>query len=456
MNRRTMMKTTAASMLMSGLPLTGQPVFAADPVTPASAQDTNLSPLSIAARNAWIYGLALIENAKSRADVLKRGKPNTVVHEGKLVDASWRDVTTPNNDTLYSRSWINLTEGPVEIQVPKGGDRYVSVALMDMYMNNFAILGTRTTGNDGGTYKLVGPKDPIEDAFTIRAPTPWVWSTLRVLVNGPQDLDTARSIQNKFKVTGPAADFPPEYAERSAPWQEFLTSVQKLVLENPPPVTDERYFETMSPLGLSMSGGFDPSRFDETQSAEIDAGFLAAKKWLRSAGRPGPVINNWSYPKATLGDFGDDFLYRAQVAIAGLGALPMVEAMYLRPVSDSGNPNFDSNKVWRLILPGSALPPVDAFWSLSMYEQTPEGQYFFVDNPLDRYVIGDRSPDLVRMEDGGIDIWMSRTPPPANIQTNWLPTPAERPFSVFFRGYLPKDEFMSWEYKMPKLTEVVG
>lgn len=450
MDRRSVLKAAAAVALppflagavdAKALEMAGQPA-------------DDLSPLTRAARDAWIYGLALIENAASRADVLKRGAPNTVIHERELVTWDWKDVTTPNTDTLYSRSWINLNDGPVRITVPRSGERYVSVQMMDMYMNSFQVLGTRTTGDDGGTYTLVGPQDRSDDVLAIRSPTPWVWITLRVLVDGPPDLAAAHAVQEGFRVVGPASRHPPAYASRAAPWAQFFASVQALIAENPPPATDTAVFRNMAPLGLGMKGGFDARRFTEAQGIEIQAGIAAAKALMRSRGRQGSIVGGWAYPKFTLGDFGQDYLYRAQVALGGLGALPIVEAMYLRPLSETGSLDFDSAKAWTLKLPGNALPAVDAFWSISMYEATPDGQYFFFRNPIDRYAIGDRTPGLIRGADGGINIWMSRTKPSENSRANWLPTPPERPFSLVFRGYLPNDDLLNGRYHMPRLAPV--
>lgn len=454
MNRRNLLKGTAAIGLVGFTPSILNSAAASVGQNRPKETKASLSPLALASMNAWLYGLALIENAKSRADVLQYVGPNEVYHQRDLVTWDWHDVTTPNNDTLYSRSWIDLRQGPVKVTVPAGGDRYVSVAFMDMYMNNFAILGTRTTGSDGGTFTLVGPSEPTDDPLAIRSPTPWVWSTLRVLVSGTEDLDAARLVQSEFAVEGSGASIPPAYPRRDAGWRDLFAGIQALIIENPPPIADTAIFQTMKPLGVGMMGGFDANRFTAAQASEIEAGIGAAIAKMRSPGQRGAVRNGWSYPKFTLGDFEQDYLYRALVAIAGLGALPIREAMYLRPVSDEGTANFDSNRTWRLTIPGDALPPVDAFWSVSMYEQTPENQYYFIQNPIDRYMISDRTPDLIRRSDGGVDIWMSREAPAAGMEVNWLPTPSERPFSLVFRGYLPQDELLYGHYTLPQLTPV--
>lgn len=425
---------------------------------PGVAGGQRLSPLAAAAEEAWLYGLALIENAGARDEVRRGGTaPNAMLHAQDLTTPSNQFVTTPNNDTLYSRAWLDLSAGPVRVTLPRTGSRYISVALMDMYTNNFAVLGTRTTGGEAGSFTIVGPTATTDDPRAIRSPTRWVWLLSRVLVDGAPDLAAARAVQDAVRLEGPAMRWtarPP--VSRTADAMTYFGAVQVLLAENPPPLTDDAFFARIRPLGLGPRGGFDPSRFSRAERAEIEAGVAAARQRLRGTRRQGPVANGWSYPKANLGDYGQDYFYRAQVALGGLAALPNAEAMYMRPVNAEGGNPFDSSQTWVLRLPGDRLPPVDAFWSLTMYRMTPEGQYFFFDNPIDRYAIGDRTAGLKRGADGGIDIWMARTDPGPERRANWLPTPAEGPFGVVFRAYLPKPALIEGAYRLPPLERITG
>ncbi|WP_082102625.1 DUF1254 domain-containing protein [Sphingomonas sp. Ag1] len=441
LNRRSLL--VKGSLGAVGLPLLGSPVWAA-------AGD--LSPLAAASRDAWLYGLVLIEMAGSRAETLGSVAPNRIFHARALTTPETQRVTTPNNDTLYSRSWINLNAGPVRVTLPRTGKRYLSVAFMDMYSNNFALLGTRTTGGDGGTFTLVGPNAATTDPLAIRAPTPWVWMLSRLLVDGDADLAAANAIHGQLKLDAPAAPAPAKFATRAAPWNEYFDSVQRLIVENPPPVTDDLLFERIAPLGLGPKGGFNPNRFSADQRREIEAGIAAARTSLKSTRRQGQVIDGWVFPKLTLGDFGQDYFYRAQVSLGGLAALPRAEAMYMRPLSERGTVTFDSSENWKLTLPADRLPPVDAFWSMTMYRATNDGQYFFFDNPINRYAIGNRTAGLRKDADGGLTIWMSRNDPGAERRANWLPLPSEGPFAPVFRAYMPKPEFVDGDYHLPAMT----
>jgi len=432
--------------------LTGWAAAAA--LGPMSAAAAPVS-LQAAARDAWLYGLPLIEMAGARVEATKGVGPNVMVRSSTLTTVSSQKVTTPNNDTLYARAWIDLSKGPVTLSLPASGARYLSVALMDMYSNNFAVLGTRTTGPQGGVFTLVGPGDfapaTTTTLMTVRSPTPWVWLLARTLVDGDADLAAANAVQDGVLLTAPKVAAPQGHANRNAPWAAYFSSVQALLTENPPPATDLAWLQAFEPLGLKVVGGFDPGRFSAAEVAQIEAGVAEAKGMLRSRRRPGPVADGWVYPKANLGEFGQDYLYRAQVAVSGLAALPGVEAMYMRALSAQGVPTFDSAGRYRLRFAADRLPPVHSFWSLTMYEATPEGQAFFTPNAINRYAIGDRTPGLVKSADGSLELWLTRQDPGEARRANWLPAPAEKPFTIVMRAYLPKDELIQGSYRLPPL-----
>lgn len=440
MDRRQFLATTTAA-------LASTQVYA-QARTEIASQATASSSLRVAARNAWIWGLPLIENAEQRAARFAEGvKPNTFRHDRALVTAKGQFVTTPNNDTLYSQAWLNLEKGPVTISVPASGSRYYCVPLMDMYSNNFAIVGTRTSGPGARTFTVIGPNDTSKNPMVVRAPTNSVWVLGRTLVDGDTDLPKAHAFQDGWSIKGPAANAPKSFAKRSAPWDQYFASVQALMNESPPPVTDARVLNSMSPL-VQFGKAFDPARYTPEQVAEIKAGIGDAAGLLGQIRKTLLVRNGWSLPRFSIGDFGEDYDYRAAVAIGGLAALTPVEAMYLRASGPEGR-GFDGAQSWKLTFAADQLPPVDSFWSLSMYRLTSDGQLFFADNPIDRYTIGDRTAGLKRGADGSLDIRMSRTAPNADPNANWLPTPAEGNFVVILRAYLPKPALLSGSYQLP-------
>jgi hypothetical protein len=422
---------------------------------PAARAHAQAGDLRSAAREAWLYGLPLIEMAGARARMLGGGRGaqpaavNGFRHTRELATDQSRAITAPNNDTLYSAAWVDLTKGPVTLTIPATGARYISVAGMNMYTDNDFVLGTRTCGRGGGRYTIVGPGQAGAGPNVVRLATPHGWVLARILVDGPDDISAVHKVQDALTLSGPAGAAPPAYATRNAPAGEYFASVAQLLKSDPPPATDGALFARAAPLGLTAQGAFDPKRFDAAAMAEIDAGVVEAKKAMQAM-RPGAVVQGWSYPRSTLGYFNQDYLFRAAVALAGLAALPPSEAMYLQPVTDHGR-MITGEGPYRLHFDADKLPAVNAFWSLTMYEATADGQFFLVANPINRYSIGDRTPGLKKNPDGSLDIWITRADPGGERSANWLPAPSTGPFSLSFRAYLPKEELRDGRYRLPAL-----
>lgn len=414
--------------------------------------DNASSPLAAAAEEAWLFVLPLIEVEGACARGMALGaRMNTYAPMRNLANHRMRAITTPNNDTLYSSAQIDLSEGPVTLVVPPSGERYVSLALMDAYTNNFAVLGTRTLGPEGGRFRLIGPDEPGAGLDVVRSPTTRVWALARILVDDETDLEAARQVQAGFTIQGPEVSAPEPVAARRADWREYFASADKLLVRNPPQPSDLGVLRRIARLGLG-EGRFDPNAFTAEEQAEIEAGVARARKLSQTGGLGGGrAIDGWAYPDAALGDFGQFYGFRAQVAVSGLAALPVVEALYMRALGpDRGL--FDGTKAWRLHFPAGATPPVDGFWSLSLYEATDDGQFFFTDNVLNRYAIRDRTAGLAYNEDGSLDLWIGRDSPGAERESNWLPAPAG-PFSLFMRTYLPRPELLNGRYRLPRVEE---
>ncbi len=416
--------------------------------------DTRLTELEAAAEAAWIFALPLIELAGARArGHAATGAPMNVFSPMRnLATAKARAVTTPNNDTLYSSAQLDLAAGPVWIEIPPSGSRYVSLALMDAYTNNFAVLGTRTLGPGGGRFRLVGPEHGAVGPETIRSPTRHVWALARIFVEDETDLGAARAVQAGFRLQGPDAPVPPPPPRRSDDWADYFRGADALMAANPPPATDLAVLRRIAPLGLG-EGRFDPGAFTPAEAEAIAAGVARARQGVRGGQfGGGRVIAGWSYPDASLGDFGQAYGARAQVAVAGLAALPLVEATYLRAMGESRGV-FDGTRSWRLRFAPGGAPPVDAFWSLSLYEITPDGQFFFTDNPLGRYALRSTSPGLTPLEDGSLEILIGAADPGPERQGAWLPAP-EGPFALFLRAYIPHPDLLNGRYLVPPVEAI--
>ena len=403
--------------------------------------------LEAIAHEAWTYGLPAIEMATTRSRVLARGaQQNRFHHVHRLLTPRDREVTLPNNDTLYSSAHLDLAQGAVTLTLPAAGERYLSLALMDAWSNNFAILGTRTTGSDGGVFRLVGPNAAESAPGVIRSPTNFVWALARVLVDGPDDLGAARAIQEGIGLDAPAARPWSAVAGREADWPEYFAALATMMAANPPPATDLAVLRRIAPLGLA-DGNFDATRFSADEQAAITRGVESAREAARRSGGIGVIARGgWIEPGHSVGDFGQAYRYRAAVALKGLAAMPSVEALYLIGQGpDHGA--YDGRRQWRLRFEPERLPPVDAFWSLTLYEIMPDGQMFLTENPLRRYSIGDRTAGLRYDADGGLTILAGLNEPDSG-SANWLPAPAG-PFALAMRAYLPAARWLDGDYAMP-------
>jgi hypothetical protein len=389
------------------------------------------------ARDLWLYGLPIIEMATTRAGHLAGGmKLNRFQHARQLSDHTFRSVTSPNNDTLYSMAWLDLTQGPVTLTVPATGARYWSAGLMDMYSNNNVVLGLRTTGGKGGRYTILGPGQTGSGPDVLRCETPHGWLLVRILTDGGADLPATHAIQDGFRLEGPVGLAPPAYAGRAAAPADYFASLRALLKSDPPPATDGKVLARLAAFNAEAPG--------------VAAGVDRARQIARLAGDRQQFIQGWSYTKPNLGLYGQDYLYRALVALSGLAALPVVEAMYLRSEGEREGAYWGDD-LYRLSVP--AAMPVDAFWSLSMYAHTPDGQRFFAENPLGRYAIGDRTPGLTRNADGSLDIWIGRSNPGGARSANWLPAPKAGPFGMTMRLYLPKAEVLDGRWRLPAIEK---
>lgn len=408
---------------------------------------------------AYRYALPLYEVMRVRyATTLdpanpRRVAPNSFAHKRRLADHKDRLVTMPNNDTLYSLAVLDLSAGPVRLDVPDTGERYYSAALMDAYTNNFSIIGRRTSGTHAASYLIAGPgwdRDTgAGGAQVIHAPTPTVLLLVRILVDGPDDVAAVTALQDRFRLTAPkpeqpAPSAPPAPVPQANDAASFVAVVDRALAENPAPDDDAAMLARIAQVGIAPDAG----PLDPALAAAWKRDFPFAQKLLaRAVARPRHLEQGWSYLPMDIGNFGTDYDVRAAVALVGLMALPPEEAMYANGLHDAQDRPFDGKHRYRLHLPPGGVP-ADAFWSLSMYEMESDGRAFFTDNVLHRYAIGDRTPGLTRNPDGSLDLLIQHEPPPQALRANWLPAPAGA-FRLSMRAYQPRRELLEGKFRLP-------
>jgi hypothetical protein len=378
---------------------------------------------------------------------------NRLTHRRTLSDHTHRVVTAPNNDTLYSSAFLDLAGGPVLLTAPDAGARYFCIALMDLFTDNFFYVGTRATGGRGGRFVIAGPgwrgRAP-EGAEIVRASTNDVWLLARTLVDGPEDLAAAHALQDQIAISADhqarAIIAPP--GEDGDP-VTLLALGNEMLARSVPQRGHVRRARSFSAQGVGEGAIGFQSLAPDLQAHWRETAAQAPARYARLMNDAG-IVDGWALPPRALGDFGADDALRAAVARTGLAALGREEAMYFSCVSDSAGAPLSGAGEYVMTLPANV--PVNAFWSLTMYQAEADGRFFFVDNPIRRYSIGDRTRDLVRGADGSIAVTFSHKPPSRG--GNWLPAP-QGPWRASFRAYLPQMEMLSGRWTPPPLVQLV-
>lgn len=386
-----------------------------------------------------------------------RHAPNTLQHHRRLSDHTSRWITAPNNDTLYSNAWLDLSAGPVRIRVaamPAG--RYWSVALMDAFTNHFAMLGQRLDGVGPVDVTLLGPAqhDAVVSGRVFRAPGNDAWLFARCLVEGAADLTRSHAMQDRITLhtSAGASDATRVVPGAADDAPNFLAVVNEALARNPPPADEAALLDRWAVVGL-RPGAVDAWRdigADARQAWTTRIGALR-DQLKRAAASGRRDIQGWMAAATDIGNFGRNFALRASVALGGLGALEPAEAMYfVRYHCDAKQP-LDGRHRYTLRVPPGGIP-TDSFWSFSMYEPSADGQRFFVQNPIGRYSIGNRTEGLLPNADGSLDIALQHDVPAGErLRANWLPAPAG-PFQIALRTYLPRPELRDGRSPMPTIV----
>ncbi len=372
---------------------------------------------------------------------------NQFTHTHRRLGPDNREVVSPNNDTVYSNAWIDLSEGPVlidtpDIDTPETAERYWTLGLLDAWTNPFAYIGRRTTGNRAQRTLIHGPgwQGPVPDGVSqrIAAPGADVWLIGRFLVDDDgADAERVRRLQMQLRMSrldgsdaamrvdtlldGRATDVPPASLYREI--------VDHALARNPPPGGEALTW----PPEIDTLRVLLPLVFDE----------------LRRQDQPRQLGGGWSLPLAVHTGWGDDHLTRARVARNFIGALGIDEAMYPTAEVDAQGLSLDGSHRYELHFPPGLLPRVGAFWSLTMYRRA---DCLFVANPIDRYSIGDRTPGLRHDEDGGLTLRLQATDPGPGV--NWLPAPPGDPFYVVMRLYQPHADHLEGRYAYPPIRRL--
>jgi hypothetical protein len=414
-------------------------------------------------QQAYIYGFPMIAAYKAmyqfnvdKTNSQYKGPFNQVLSTAQVFTPKDTAIVTPNSDTPYSMLEADLRAEPIVFCVPKiEKSRYYSVQLTDMYSFNYGYVGSRATGNDAGCYMVAGPgwkgETPKGVNKVFNSETQFGLIIYRTQLFNATDINNVKKIQSGYTAqplsaylkqpappASPAIDFP-AFTEDAfkTDFPKFLNFLLQFCPEVP---EDKELRAKFATIGIAPGQPFDLAKLSDAQKAEeglgVKGGYDAIEKGVATLGKD---INGWKVGSA----FGDrafyhgDFLLRAVAARAGIFGNDAVEAMYPMTKSDgTGDPLDGSKHNFTLTFATGELPPVNAFWSVTMYDGKTQ---LLIENPINRYLINSPMlPSLKKNKDGSLTLYIQKDAPPADKKANWLPAP-DGPIYLVMRLYWPKE-----------------
>lgn len=420
-----------------------------------------ISPQDRLVMEAYTYGfpLVLMDATKNQMAI----PVNQFASLRAFPEANMKDVVSPNADTLYSQAWLDLSQEPVIFSIPDMGDRYYLYPMLDEWTNVFFSPGTRTTGQGKQTYAITGPYwqgQLPEGMKEIKAPTDIVWVIGRIQTNGPSDYAAVNKLQDQFTLSllnsnskpalgdyVPESSTPPIEQLSEMDGGAFFKKLAELLKTTKIPLRDTEYVKKFAAIGLVPGKDF----MTNMQVEQLNRAVEWAKDQIFNEWNNPPSAkdeNGWQVLVDNMGSYGYHYPLRASVAYGALGANLPEDAVYLKIAKDDKGEPLSGAFKYAIHFDKGQLPPVGAFWSITMYDD----QHFFVPNPLNKFVIRDRDP-LKFNPDGSLDIHIQNASPGVDKEVNWLPAP-EGPFNLILRLYEPEKTIINGSWLPPKVQKV--
>jgi hypothetical protein len=386
-----------------------------------------------------------------------KGPFNTIANEARVFTYKDTSIVTPNSDTPYSMLWLDLRAEPMVISVPAvDPKRYYSVQLVDGNTYNYGYIGSRATGHEAGDYLVVGPgwtgekPEGIREVF--QSTTDFSLVIFRTQLFDAGEMDNVKAVQAGYAAQ-PLSAFLKQPAPPAAPEITFPTFTKDLAKEDffefldfslqfaPVRPNEAEIRAKLAEIGVGPGKTFSFKDLDVEKKAEVLLGLAEGKRKIDEATRNnGALINGWRVGAAFGNEafFNGDWTLRAVAAQAGIYGNDAVEAMYPQTRADSDGDVLDGSKHnYRLTFPKDGLPPVNAFWSVTMYDGKTQ---LLIENPINRYLINSPMlPGMKTNEDGSLTIHIQKDSPGADKEANWLPAP-DGPIYLVMRLYWPKTE----------------
>jgi hypothetical protein len=448
------------------------------PSPPSSPAAVTADQARAIAKDAYIYGFPMVDSYRiqhsyfvNKEDPEYKGGWNEIHSIARVYTPEDTAVQTPNSDTPYSMLGADLRTEPLVLTVPPiEQDRYFSLQFVDGYTYNFAYVGSRTTGNGGGKYLLVGPNwkgekpEGINDV--IRSDTDLALVIYRTQLFGPSDIDSVKKIQAGYQVAplsvflnqpspaqAPPIDFvpplPPDQEKTSPQFFEILN----FALRFAPTLPNEKSLrDRFAQIGIGPDGSFDADKLSPDMRTAIQGGMADA--WAELDKLKKDQVDTGQVGSAqffgTAEDLKGNYLYRMAGAVFGIYGNTAAEALYPGLLHDSTGAALTGANDYTVKFAPGQLPPVNAFWSLTMYEMP---QSLLVANPMNRYLINSEMvPSLLRDPDGGYTFYIQNESPGIDKEANWLPAP-KGPFQMVLRLYWPKPDALNGAWKAPQAVK---
>jgi len=445
-------------------------------ITSAQAQ-TSVTPEEVRAiaKEAYVYGFSMVDHYRIQYSYFQdKNDPNYktpwnhLINVPRVYTPEDTAIQTPNSDTPYSFIGMDLRAEPIVLTVPKiEKKRYFTVQFIDAYTFNFAYIGSRTTGNDGGSYLIAGPiwkdKTPKGIKKVIHSETEFVFAAFRTQLFNPADLDNVKKVQAGYKAqplsaflgqpapkAAPAIDFikplTPE-AQRTSP--EFYNILNFVLQFCPTHPSEEELMARFAKIGVGAGKTFNASKLSPEMRTAVKQGMadaLAELAALQKRIDTKEVTSSQMF--GTREYLKNNYLYRMAAAVNGIYGNSAAEAIYPLLALDDEGQKPDGSKRYTLRFAPGQLPPVNAFWSMTMYRMP---EILLVDNPIDRYLLN--SPMLSQFKrdaDGGLTLYFQNESPGKDKESNWLPAPKGW-FMVVMRLYWPKEEALNGKWMPPQL-----
>jgi hypothetical protein len=424
--------------------------------------------------DAYIYGYPLVT-----MEITRRVMTNVAIARGNYAPGEFakmrtypspsdKEVTAPNADTLYTLAWLDVSQEPYILTLPDAGDRYYLMPMLSGWTDVFQAPGKRTTGTRAQKYAITGPgwNSTLPEGVThYRSPTSMAWILGRIYCTGtPEDYKAVHAMQDHISLvplsayggapyTPPAGKLDPTIDTKTPvrvqvnrmDARSYFTLLAALMKHNPPAKEDAPIVGKMAKIGIVPGKGFDAGKLDPAVIKALEGVPEEAQKKIMAGFTDFAAVNGWRY-STKLGVYGTAYLKRALAAAILLGANKPEDAIYQTSQTDKDGKLYNGANNYVLHFDKGQMPPVNAFWSLTMYD----GEFFFVPNPLNRYTLSSRNTFTLN-PDGSVDLYIQNQSPGKGKETNWLPAPTGK-FILMLRFYWPKQAIIDGSWKPPAVV----